>query len=103
MTRCWVTRFALTQPTLLPLNEPNEIPARIVEIGELRRAHGLGLVSEHDALGPQALELGGDVFGVELRQRNELRVFAAQPMQKLRWMNAGGMVRRGLWSFQLRA
>jgi hypothetical protein len=66
-------RIALRSSRLrLPLafDEPNEIATGIVEIGKLRRPHGLRLVSERNAFGPQSLELGGDVVGIELRQRN---------------------------------
>src|SRR5688500_16672776 len=59
---------------LLAFHEPNEIAAGIVEVGKLRWPHGFGLVSEHSALGPQAIELRGDVVGVELRQRNAIVV-----------------------------
>src|SRR5688572_24708433 len=65
----WGDLRAATDSESLTFHEPNEIAAGIVEVGKLRRPHGLGLVSKHNALGPQALELGGDVLGVELRQR----------------------------------
>ena len=58
----------------LALDEPNEIAAGIVEVGKLRRPHGLGLISKLNASGPQALEFGGDVVCIELRQRNAVVV-----------------------------
>lgn len=58
----------------LAFDKPNQIAASIIEIGKLRRTHVFRLVFKRNAFGLQALELGDDVFGVELRQRNAILV-----------------------------